>query len=38
MFSMNIFILGSMDHDPKRVTILIEKDHDPKMDQELFGK
>ena len=44
MFSVNIYILGSMDHDPKRVTtqkqvtILIEKDHDPKMDHDLFGK
>ena len=43
MFSVNIYILESMDHDPKRVitqkwvTILIANDHDPKIDHDLFG-
>ena len=30
MFSVNIYMLKSMDHDPKRVTIFMVKDNDPK--------
>ena len=43
MFSVNIYILEPMDHDPKRVTtqkrvtILMAKDHDTKMDHALFN-